>query len=239
MIVVHAKSLLRVVLVDTNPRVVQAWQGAFAENPEVEIVRGSILHQDVDAWVTPTNARGRMDGGVDAVIKRHLGACIQNRVQREIAHQHGGLMPVGYATCVPAGTDRPRYLMGTGTPEDLLTLVGMGYDLFDCVLPTRNGRNGMLFTSRGKLNIRNAGFARDGSPPDPDCECPVCSRYSRAYLRHLAASGEILSPVLNSVHNLAFYLRLMRDARAALEQGRFPEYAQGILGRLSAGTETS
>jgi queuine tRNA-ribosyltransferase len=129
--------------------------------------------------------------------------------------------------------DRPRYLMGTGTPEDLIRLVGMGYDLFDCVLPTRNARNGTLFTSRGKLNIRNARFARDRTPPDPDCACPVCRRFTRAYLRHLAVAGELLSPVLNTVHNLAFYLGLFREMRRALEQGRFPEYTSRLLAELS------
>jgi queuine tRNA-ribosyltransferase len=131
--------------------------------------------------------------------------------------------------------DRPRYLMGAGTPEDLVRLVSMGYDLFDCVLPTRNARNGTLFTSRGRLNIRNARFARDPEPLDPRCDCAVCRCFSRAYLRHLAVAGEILSPVLNTVHNLAFYLRLLGDMRKALEQGRFPEYTSRILVDLSGG----
>jgi queuine tRNA-ribosyltransferase len=133
---------------------------------------------------------------------------------------------------LPAG--RPRYLMGAGTPEDLVRLVSMGYDLFDCVLPTRNARNGTLFTSSGRLNIRNARFARDPAPVDPSCACPVCCRFSRAYLRHLAVAGEILSPMLNTIHNLAFYLRLLGDMRRALEQGRFPEYTSRILVDLSS-----
>jgi queuine tRNA-ribosyltransferase len=128
---------------------------------------------------------------------------------------------------------RPRYLMGAGTPEDLILLVAMGYDLFDCVLPTRNARNGTLFTSRGRLNIRNARFTRDPRPVDPNCDCPVCRRFSRAYLRHLAVAGELLSAVLNTVHNLAFYLRLMRSIRSALEQGRFPEYTSRALADLA------
>jgi queuine tRNA-ribosyltransferase len=129
--------------------------------------------------------------------------------------------------------DRPRYLMGAGTPQDLLQLVSMGYDLFDCVLPTRNARNGTLFTSRGRLNIRNARFARDPRPADPSCDCPVCRQFSRGYLRHLAVSRELLSAVLNTVHNLAFYLGLMRDMRAALEQRRFPEYTSRTLANLA------
>jgi len=129
--------------------------------------------------------------------------------------------------------DRPRYLMGTGTPQDLIRFVAMGYDLFDCVLPTRNARNGTLYTSLGRLNIRNARFARDPAPLDPACDCPVCSRFSRAYLRHLAVAGEILSPVLNTVHNLAFYLRLLRELGRALERGEFTEYTSRMLASLS------
>ena len=128
--------------------------------------------------------------------------------------------------------DGPRYLMGTGTPQDLIRLVAMGYDLFDCVLPTRNARNGTLFTSRGKLNVRNARFARDPGPADPDCDCSVCRTYSLAYLRHLAVSGELLSAVLNTHHNLAYYFSLLRGLRAALEQGRFTEYTSAILSAL-------
>ena len=135
------------------------------------------------------------------------------------------------ADCLPV--DRPRYLMGTGTPQDLIRLVSMGYDLFDCVLPTRNARNGSLFTATGRINIRNARFARDPSPPDPRCDCPVCVRFSRAYLRHLSVSGELLSAVLNTIHNLRFYLRLMSELRAALEQGRFPVYTSRALAELA------
>ena len=100
--------------------------------------------------------------------------------------------------------------MGAGTPEDLVRLVSMGYDLFDCVLPTRNARNGTLFTSIGRLNIRNARFATRPRTHRSSCDCPVCRRFSRAYLRHLAVAGEILSAVLNTVHNLAFYLESAR-----------------------------
>ena len=105
------KPVLNVVLVDVNSAVVRAWASAFADTPEVSIVKGSILTQAVDAWVTPTNSRGRMDGGVDAVIKRALGAGIERKVQAAISHEYNGLMPVGAATCVPTGTDFPRYLI--------------------------------------------------------------------------------------------------------------------------------
>jgi O-acetyl-ADP-ribose deacetylase (regulator of RNase III) len=109
------KSVLKVVLVDINPKVVQAWKAAFEDTPEVKIVRGSILDQEVDAWVTPTNARGSMDGGVDAIIKRHLGAQIEKRVQQAIARLYQGMMPVGYATCVATDAATPRFLISTPT----------------------------------------------------------------------------------------------------------------------------
>jgi len=126
--------------------------------------------------------------------------------------------------------ERPRYLMGVGTPRDLLTFVSMGYDLFDCVLPTRNARNGMLFTREGKLTIRNARHAGDTRPVDETCACPTCRRFSRGALRHLMMTGEMLGAQLASVHNLYFYLHLMREIRAALEEGTFPERPRRAAG---------
>lgn len=117
MTIEHEKPLLKVVLVDINTKVVQEWRAAFADTPEVEIHKGSILAQRVDAWVSPTNSRGRMDGGVDAVIKRHLGAGIQLRVQRAIRDQFGGSLPVGSAVCVPSGATNPKFLISTPTME--------------------------------------------------------------------------------------------------------------------------
>ncbi|MGC4792365.1 macro domain-containing protein [Micromonospora sp. DT178] len=117
MTVDREKPLLRVVLTDVNAKVVQAWRAAFADTPEVEIHRGSILTRQADAWVSPTNSRGRMDGGVDAVVKRHLGAGIQLRVQRAIRDRFGGAMPVGSAVCVPSGAINPRFLISTPTME--------------------------------------------------------------------------------------------------------------------------
>jgi queuine tRNA-ribosyltransferase len=126
--------------------------------------------------------------------------------------------------------DRPRYLMGTGTPRDLLRFVGMGYDLFDCVLPTRNARNGMLFTREGKLMIRNARHARDPRPVEDGCECYTCGRFSRGALRHLHLAHEMLGAQLATIHNLHFYLRLMRAVRAALADGHFPGRAAEAAG---------
>jgi len=129
--------------------------------------------------------------------------------------------------------DAPRYLMGTGTPEDLVESVARGIDLFDCVLPTRNARNGQLFTSAGRLNIRNAQYARDERPPDPDCTCYTCRTCSRAYLRHLSLANEITACALNTLHNLHFYLDTMRRIRDAIVFGRFERFRQAAHQLLS------
>ncbi len=123
----------------------------------------------------------------------------------------------------------PRYLMGAGMPDDLVEAVARGIDLFDCVLPTRNARNGQLFTRRGPLSIRNARYARDPRPPDPDCGCPTCRRHSRAYLRHLALAGEMTGATLNTLHNLYFYLDTMRAIRNAIGSGTFDLFRSSFL----------
>ena len=125
--------------------------------------------------------------------------------------------------------DRPRYIMGVGTPQQLVRYVSLGCDLFDCVMPTRNARNGSLFTWNGKLNIRRAEFATDQRPVEDGCGCYTCRHFSRAYLRHLAVAGEILSARLNTIHNLYFYQSLMRTMREALAEGRFGVFAQPFL----------
>ena len=129
--------------------------------------------------------------------------------------------------------DRPRYLMGTGTPEDLIESVARGIDLFDCVLPTRNARNGQLFTSEGKLNIRNARYAEDDRPPDPACGCYTCRTCSRAYLRHLYVVNEINAATLNTLHNLNFYLDTMQRIRDAIVFRRFENFRVAFLESLS------
>jgi queuine tRNA-ribosyltransferase len=120
--------------------------------------------------------------------------------------------------------EAPRYLMGTGTPQDLVEAVARGVDLFDCVLPTRNGRNGQLFTAQGRLNIKNARYAEDSRPPDPTCGCYTCRTCSRAYLRHLFLAGEMGAATLNTLHNLNFYLDTMRRIREAIAFGRFESF---------------
>ncbi len=120
--------------------------------------------------------------------------------------------------------DRPRYFMGVGRPGDILRSVAQGVDMFDCVLPTRSGRTGLLFTSQGELSIKQARFRLDTGPVDEQCDCPVCARFSRAYLRHLFVAGEMLAAVLNTIHNLHFYQRLMREIREAIVAGRYGEH---------------
>jgi queuine tRNA-ribosyltransferase len=120
--------------------------------------------------------------------------------------------------------DRPRYLMGTGLPTDLVESVARGIDLFDCVLPTRNARNGQLFTREGPISIKHARFAADERPPDPECGCPTCRRHSRAYLRHLFMVGEMSAAALNTLHNLYFYLDTMQAIRNAIESGTFETF---------------
>ncbi len=124
--------------------------------------------------------------------------------------------------------DKPRYLMGVGTPEEIVHYVAMGVDMMDCVLPTRAARHGLLFTSEGRITIKNARYATDDGQLDPNCACQVCSRYSRAYLRHLYASNELLAQVLNTIHNLAYYLDTMRRVRQAIILGELAIFLSGI-----------
>jgi len=132
--------------------------------------------------------------------------------------------------------DKPRYVMGIGTPEDLIEGVNAGYDMFDCVMPTRNARNGMLFTSFGRVNIKRGEYQEDSGPLDPECDCYVCRTFSRAYLRHLFRSGEILSSLLNTHHNLHYYLRLMEQAREAIAQGSFGEFRREFYAKRGRST---
>ena len=129
--------------------------------------------------------------------------------------------------CLPG--DRPRYLMGVGTPEDIVEAVARGVDMFDCVLPTRNARNGQLFTSQGRINIKNAPYAEDDGPIDPSCACYTCRTFSRAYLRHLYAANEINAATLNTLHNLHFYLDTLRRIRESLRFGRFETFRHEFL----------
>jgi queuine tRNA-ribosyltransferase len=136
------------------------------------------------------------------------------------------------AAALPA--DRPRYLMGVGRPEDILHAIARGVDMFDCVLPTRNGRNANAFTADGPLRLRNACHKRDSAPLESGCSCPTCRQFSRAYIHHLFLAEEMLGPTLLSLHNLAYYNRLMTGARQAILAGRYAEFSAASLARWSA-----
>lgn len=133
--------------------------------------------------------------------------------------------------------DKPRYLMGVGTPEDLLDGIGAGIDMFDCVMPTRNARNGGLFTSRGDVKLRNSRYKDDPRPLDPQCSCYTCAHFSRAYLHHLQRINEILGARLNTIHNLHYYVNLMRQAREAIAQGHFSAWSNEVRAARQAGPE--
>jgi queuine tRNA-ribosyltransferase len=134
-------------------------------------------------------------------------------------------------------SSHPRYLMGVGTPEDLVEAVARGVDMFDCVLPTRNGRTGQAFTSRGRLNVKNARWATDTRPLDESCPCSVCKRHSRAYLRHLYVTGEMLASILLTHHNLAFFLDTMRRVRQAIRSGDFTRFRREFIEQVGGGVE--
>ncbi|MEW6749937.1 MAG: tRNA guanosine(34) transglycosylase Tgt [Candidatus Latescibacterota bacterium] len=139
------------------------------------------------------------------------------------------------ATLPHLPSPRPRYLMGVGLPHDLVEAVGLGVDMFDCVVPTRNARNGTAFTDDGRVRLRNACHAEDRGPLEPGCGCRTCSRYSRAYLRHLFQTGEVLGLHLATYHNLSYFLRLMRRMRQAIIEGRFSQWQAEFLGRYEDG----
>jgi queuine tRNA-ribosyltransferase len=133
--------------------------------------------------------------------------------------------------------DRPRYLMGVGTPANLAECVALGIDMFDCVMPTRHARNGSLFTANGQISIKNSRFKEDPNPIDSNCGCPVCKTYSRAYLRHLFMAKEILASVLNTMHNLYFYLDTMRRIRQFIEFHHYDEFLADVRRRSSSAME--
>ena len=199
------------------------------------------LHRSAAAWTRGRSALfGIVQGGLDLDLRRRhteevcavdlpgyaLGGYSVGERPEEM---HASVAEV--APLLPE--DRPRYLMGVGTPVDLVTAVASGVDMFDCVLPTRCARNGLLFTTEGRLNLRNATHARDERPPDPGCACYTCRTHSRAYLRHLFAADELLALRLATLHNLHHYLELMRGARRAVEEDRFGPYAEDVRRRES------
>ena len=198
------------------------------------------------AWARRSLAASRREeGGLFGIVQGGMDHCLRRRSAEEICalpfsgYAIGGVS-VGEekdlqretveftAPILPA--DKPRYLMGVGTPEDILFAVARGVDLFDCVLPTRNARNGMLFTSAGPLSIRQARYADDSRPPDEECACPTCRTFSRAYLRHLHLQKEMLSPMALTVHNLHYYRRWMERIREAISVGNLEHFMKESAG---------
>lgn len=145
-----------------------------------------------------------------------------------VGEGHDTMVSVLESTTAYLPEDKPRYLMGVGTPVDIVEAVARGVDMFDCVLPTRNARNGMLFTKYGKMSLKQARYRQDPYPPDDSCTCYTCRNFSRAYLRHLFVSGEILSSILNTIHNLHFYLELMSDIRHSIREQKFNIFKKRI-----------
>ncbi len=186
----------------------------------------------VQGGVYPTlrlaSLRGLMEIGFDGYAVGGLS------VGESMAERHAVLDAL--QPHLPA--DRPRYLMGVGKPEDIVEAVCRGIDLFDCVIPTRNARTGFLYTRRGLLRLRNARYARDLRPVDPQCTCYTCRHFTRAYLRHLDRCREILGSVLNTIHNLHYYHELMRDLREAIEAGRLETYVRAFYALQTAGPDS-
>ncbi len=162
-----------------------------------------------------------IDIGFDGYALGGLSVGEPNALMYDITEQTATLLPQNY----------PIYLMGVGTPEDLIESVYRGVDMFDCVMPTRNARNGMLFTSEGRVVIKNAQYQKDPRPVDEACDCYTCRNYSRAYLRHLYMAREILSSHLNTVHNLHYFVNLMNNIRTAIEDDRFEEFRQDFYNK--------
>jgi len=199
-------------------------------------------HREYHATEPPGTLFGIVQGGVHDDLRREslealdaidfaglaVGGLAVGESQRERERVLDNLMPL-----MPA--HKPRYLMGVGRPQDIVEAVRRGIDMLDCVMPTRHARNGHLFTRAGAINIRNAAHQKDLGPIEADCTCYTCRNYSRSYLRHLDKCGEILGSHLNTIHNLFFYQRLMAEIRAAIEAGRFADYAVQFYAQLGAG----
>jgi queuine tRNA-ribosyltransferase len=193
---------------------VSSWPVANAGQAQFGIVQGGVFDTLRSASVDAT-----VDVGFEGYAIGGLSVGEPLEVMYDVTESTAARLP----------PDKPRYLMGAGTPADLVTCVARGIDMFDCVMPTRNARNGQLFTSMGRLNIRNARFAEDDSPLDPACSCYTCRHHSRAYLRHLYKAGEIAAFALNTLHNLTFYLDTMRRIRDAIAFRTFDTFRQEFI----------
>lgn len=219
--------------------------------------RAAVSMALTERWAQRCKARWEQEGMTEA---QSLFAIVQGGVheslRRESAQALAALDFPGYAiggvsvgeskeemeqavawTAPELPRDKPRYLMGVGAPEDLLNAIALGVDMFDCVMPTRNARHGNLFTGQGRLNIKNARFARDTGPVEENCDCPACRTYSRAYMHHLFRSGELLALRLNTLHNLFFMIQLTTRARDAIRNGAFGPFKKAFLQTYTRGME--
>jgi len=194
-----------------------------AAHPAGEPALFGIVQGGTDKTLREKGVEGLQKIGFDGYALGGLSVGESKEMMYDIVAHTAPLLP----------PDRPRYLMGVGTPEDLVEGVARGVDMFDCVMPTRHGRTGSLFTSEGRINIKGAQHARDERPPDPACDCYTCRHFSRAYLRHLFVADEILGLRLNTLHNIHHYLTLMQQIRQAIEEGMFAEFRTGFLERFT------
>ncbi|MCB2077796.1 MAG: tRNA-guanine transglycosylase, partial [Novosphingobium sp.] len=221
---------------------------AFDECPKIEQPRDEIARSMEMSMRWARRSREGFDSGGDHAARAALFGIQQGALDEELRKESAdALVDIGFDGYAIGGlavgegqeamfatldfatgqlpTDRPRYLMGVGKPDDLVGAVERGVDMFDCVLPTRSGRNGQAFTWNGPINIRNARFAEDTGPIDERCACPTCGTYTRAYLHHLVRSGEILGAMLMTEHNIGFYQQLMQAMRDAIAAGVFDGFA--------------
>jgi queuine tRNA-ribosyltransferase len=199
-------------------------KSAHAGPPAAAQALFGIVQGGTDADLRTRATRATVELGFDGYAIGGLAVGEPKPMMYDLTELVASLLPV----------DQARYLMGVGKPEDLVESVARGVDMFDCVLPTRNARNGQAFTADGPVTLKQARYARDGSPLDPECDCYACRAFSRAYLRHLFMAGELLSHRLLTLHNVTFFLRLMREMRAAIVAGAFKAFQSRFFARYAA-----
>ncbi len=227
-----------------NQYPVSGTQYSVAREPRSDDRENADAHQRTGNWVLGTehcpeqSLFGIVQGGMDRELRKESA---ERTIEIGFPGYAIGGLSVGEpreltreiveSTLEHLPTAKPRYLMGVGTPEEIVEYASLGIDMMDCVLPTRAARHGLLFTSQGKVSIKQARYAQDENPLDPNCSCRVCQRYSRAYLRHLYASKEVLAQVLNTIHNLSFYLDTMRRVRHAISLGEESRFLSAVWSR--------
>jgi queuine tRNA-ribosyltransferase len=199
-------------------------KSAHAGPPAAAQALFGIVQGGTDADLRTRATRATVELGFDGYAIGGLAVGEPKPMMYDLTELVASLLPV----------DQARYLMGVGKPEDLVESVARGVDMFDCVLPTRNARNGQAFTADGPVTLKQARYARDGAPLDPECDCYACRDFSRAYLRHLFMAGELLSHRLLTLHNVTFFLRLMREMRAAIVAGAFKAFQSRFVARYAA-----